>query len=319
MAKKKAVRKIVKVVAKHEEEKVFNINVLSYFLTGEKKMDNTGDYDLWVEGNKLYFEGTGPVCCIAIKDAKGNIAINGDEEDWEDNKDTVLEDLQNQAGTVTTSFRCLASADIDINDVEIVHLSEDLDQSWRKKDKGFADVEKNIPAGATLSVNRNYSKKTGRHTGAIHHKRIHRAGSMLIEVKGVRYICGQDEDSYFLSQLKTKPKTCAAAFAALVPSKVKAWQKKNGKQAIRQGEWFFIPSDVKLEDDMWFEQVALPMKSTESNAHTATEIQTVKGRQYVRGGIYHEEHNTLHFNPGTQVFEAIESTHVDSWSVQGVD
>lgn len=312
MAKKKAVKVV--------EEIVCQINILEYFITGKKIMDKTGDYDLWVKGNKLYFEGKEHPHVIAIKDKKGNIAINGDEDDWEDEKDAVLEDLQNQKGTVTTSFRCLESADINLDDVEIIHISEDLDKSWYKKDKGFADVEKNVPAGATLSVNRNFSKKTGRHTGAITYKRIHRAGSMLIEVKGIRYICGQDEDSYFLSQLKTKPKTCATAFAALVPSKVKAWQKKNGKQAQRQGEWFFIPSDVKLKDDMWFEDVALPMKSKESNPHSPSFIQAVKGKQYVKGGVYHEEHKTEYLGKnGKDVYEAIESNHVDSWSVQGVD
>jgi hypothetical protein len=311
MAKKK--------VVKQEEEIVCRVNVLEYFLSGKKEMDKTGDYDLWVKGNKLWFEGKESPHVIAIKDASGKIAINGDEDDWEDDKDIVLEELQNQKNTVTTSFRCIESAGINLDDIEIVHISEDLDKCWYKKDEGFADVEKNIPAGATLTVNRNYSKKTGRHSGAITYKRIHRAGSLLIKVANTYYICGQDDDSYFLSQLKTKPKTCLKAFQALVPSKVKAWEKKNGKQAERQGEWFFIPSDVKLKEENWFEDTALPMKSDESHPHTPSYIQSVKGKQYVKGGVYHEEHQTTYLIPNSQVFEAIESNHVDSWSVQGVD
>ena len=316
MAKKKVVKK--KVVKKVSPDRVFNIDIFKYFTTGSKEISMERDYELIVEGNKLIFEKDQETI-LAVKDKRGNFAVNGDDLEYDMDRDEEIEKLQNLDNSITTSFEVLNQADIVLSDFEIVDIAKDLYISLKPKDKGFKDLEKNVPQGATLSVYRNYIKKTNSHSGKVYLKKVHRAGSMLVKYKGVSYICGMDDESYFCSKLKGKPKTVDAAFKSLKPRRVLDWEKKANKTATRQGEWFFIPTDVKMDSNKVLEEEPLPLKTPDSNAHDAKYYQKIKGRHYVKENIHHEEHGYTYLKPMTQVHEAIENLAKGSWSVTGVD
>lgn len=316
MSKPKKVAKVAEV----KPERVYNIDVLEYWKTGKKEM--TGDFSLIAEGNKLFYNN-GSDKLIAIIDKKKHIVINGDEEDWDDDREAIVEELQNQEKAITTSFECLDNAGIDSDNMEVLDVTKDIHEKVEKKDARFANLENTVPQGATVTQYRNYSKKTRKHTGMVYLKRVHRAGGMLVKANNKTYVCSMDDDSYYAIELKTNPKTLNAAYTSLKPLKVRKWEKENKKHCQRQGEWYFIPAPkVKIdatEEGPGFEDMALPMKSADSNAHTAEYYQQIKKKHYVSSSIAHDEHGTFYFDERTMVYEAVENLAVNSWSVQGVD
>jgi hypothetical protein len=314
MAKKK--------VVKAKPERVYNFNMMEYFLRGYKGFDMTKDYDLIVEGNKLIFNKDSEDI-IALKSGKF-IAINGDELEWDDDRDMVITELQQEDNAITTSFEIFNQANIDMDKIEIITISKDFSATVKPKHHKFKDFEKNQEQGTEITIYRNWSKKTKSYSGAITAKSAHRAGCMLFKYKGAHYLCGMDESSYFCTELKNKSKTIDAAFKSLKPNRVYKWEKESGKQAYRQGEWFFIPAPKNFEfnEELCLIDLPLPMKNADSHTHTPDKLQSVgkkNQKHYVQGCVYHEEHNSLYLKPDNAIFEAIENTAVNSWSIDGVD
>lgn len=288
---------------------IFNINILEFFNSGKKV--RAEDSSLFVREGVLYsdrdeYDREVDEVAIGVK-SNGYTMINGDDVDHgEETRDELQYGHDKE---ITTSFSCLKSAGLDLNSIKVIQVTKDLSSTAYPKGKNFKGFEKNIPQGATYSEGLNEKEE-------ITYKSYHRAGSMLIESEGVRYICGMDGGNYFVSQLKTKPKNVDGAFKSLKPKRVLAYEKESGKQALRQGEWFFIL--VAMEASAMEEDVALPLQADGGNEHTVDLYEESKGRHYCKGDVFHEEHNTLHLGLNV-LHEAIQNTASGSWSVEGVD
>lgn len=292
MAKKKTI-----------ESGIYNIDLLEFFKTG--KRNKIGEPPLRIDGNILYVEDM----LIAVK--SGNFTmLNGDDNDLSCDAESVRDELQPcSAKEITTSFECLKNAGLSLESIKVIHSTEDLRRSVSVGSKGFKDFEKTVPQGAT------YSEYVAWNESKPNQKSYHRAGSMLIEYKGTNYICGMDDDSYFVSKLSNHPKSVEGAFKSLKPKRVNNYEKESGKQAKRQGEWFFIPVD--MEADNMKHNYALPLQTKGGNKHIIEHYEESNGKHYCKGLVGHEDHQELEL--GDVLHEAIQSTALDSWSVQGVD
>ncbi len=300
--------------SKKKDKEVYNFDMLEYFKTGEKQKKED---DPWVEGGILYVnEGYGSDAkplALAIKSGE-YMMINGDDVgEGEGERD----DLQTSGDyEITTSFECLGHAKLDLAQIKVVDMTQDeSDNIYREKEgaktaaiKKFKDFEKSIPQGATYTEYKDDD-------GSIREKSYHRAGSMLMKCQGASYICGQDEDSYFVSKLKTNPKNVTDAFKSLKPRRLNDWEKKTGKVAVRQGEWFFIPLEDVTATKM--RRHSLPVNQTGGHKHMVEKYEESEGRYYCMGEVNHDDHATLEL--GTVLHEAVQNTALDSWSQEGVD
>ncbi len=296
------------------DNNIFNFDIIEFFKTGKKIMLDKYEEScpLIVDGNVLYYSSN-PIrqeksIAIGIKSGKF-IMINGDDDDLDDAEGTrdILQKYQDKE--ITTSFQCLKQAGLDLNKIKVINITKDLSRSLGCNSKGFKGFEKTVPQGAT------YKESRRGETNRLIEKSYHRAGSLLFEHNDVYYICSMDEDSYFCSELKTRPKTVDKAFRSLKPKRVLAYEKASGKQARRQGEWFFIPTKLKIED--MDENISLPLQKKGGNEHFAHSYKQIKGRHYCSDCVIHTEHLTIFF--GNNIYEAIQNTAIGSWSVQGVD
>lgn len=129
---------------------------------------------------------------------------------------------------------------------------------------------------------------------------VHYLGETLFKVNRRLYVCGLDRNDdpskrmFYMCQLPTthKPKTVDEALEGLRPKIVP-------KGSPRQGEWFFVPTDLRRKAELkktpiWFasaqEQRAVVTPSTR---HVAAEVCFVENAVYVRGTIRDDEHDTL--------------------------
>jgi hypothetical protein len=325
-AAKKSQKKVVrKKVAIRKPERVENINLIEYFKTGKKQHVEAGVY---IEGNVLFcitdYPKDGDVVPVAIKVGE-YVIINGDDVD--DNVgdfDETVENLQDCGDKeITTSFKCLVNAGIDLQKIKVLDITKDLDVSIKLGEKGFDEFDSTVPQGATLTLYPNQFYDV--HEDAddydeeeyekIVEKRYHRAGCMLIREGKHSYICGMDDESYFVTKLPKNTTTIDKAFQSLKPKAVQQWEKKNKKQARRQGEWFFLPTDIKKIKGM--RKKALPLWKDGGNKHIAQSYAVQDDRNYVKGFVTHIDHTTEYLCD--VIHEAIMNTALGSWSEQGVD
>lgn len=153
----------------------------------------------------------------------------------------------------------------------------------------------------------------------------HRASSVLIKDNKEKFsiIIGQDEGTYFGSQLVDNPKSMEDGFTSLKPKSI-----RNLKKFQRQGEWFIIPvakKDVpKVEECLCTSQeyLELPRDSVDSNIHEikSTDIRvSPNGKIYANNGsLIHSagEHEDVTWK-GWVTF--VKNTAVRSFSQSGVD
>lgn len=156
-----------------------------------------------------------------------------------------------------------------------------------------------------------------------HNKNWHRAASVLFVYDGRMIIMGQDEGSYFGSEIvyDESIKTVTQAFKALMPKHL--WRKKGVK---RQGEWFFVPVKEKnipaahkclcLDSYIW-----LTRDDAESAMHTISsdDIRIFENKVFAFDpDMEHSEgdHASIQFE-GWCTFER--NTAIRSYSEQGVD
>ncbi len=296
--------------SKKKVEEICNFDMLEFYKTGEK---NKKQDEPWIEGGILYVtDGYGKEAkklALAIKSGV-YMMINGDDVgEGEGERD----DLQTSGKhEITTSFLCLDHAKLDLAQIKVIDMTQDTsDNAYAtgKNEKRFRDFEKNIPQGASY-----YEYKDD--DGKIREKSYHRAGSMLMKCEGASYICGQDEDTYFVSKLKTNPKNVTDAFKSLKPRRLNDWEKKTGKIAVRQGEWFFIPLEGVTATKM--RRHSLPVNQTGGHKHMVEKYEESEGRHYCMGDVNHDEHATLELEKDV-LYEAVQNTALDSWSQEGVD
>jgi hypothetical protein len=86
---------------------------------------------------------------------------------------------------------------------------------------------------------------------------VHFTGATLFEVDGKQFLFDIDRREVkhgifnpFLVKMPKPCKTIAAAYVALKPKAVRDAEKK-GLKVLRQGEWFFIPTERKIKHDVW--------------------------------------------------------------------
>jgi len=320
MATKKLVKKPQKKVIKKKialsksPKRIENIDLVKYFRTGEYVPFT--DY-MYIDGNLLHvytnYPRIGDTKLAAVKSGKYTI-INGDSPidrigEFED----VVEELQKHGDNeITTSFECLKNAGINVQKMEVLDLTEDFDVSTYYGEEKFDEFESTIPQGATITY---YRTNPTKDNDSITQKRAHRAGSMLVREFNDYYICGMDGLSYFVTKLPKKVTTVDKAFSILKPNEVHEWEKKNKTQAKRQGEWFFIPTDLRKVKGM--RKKALPLWKDGGNKHVADYYAVVDGKHYVKGDVTHVDHKPEYL--GYVIHEAIMNTAKGSWSMQGVD
>lgn len=138
-------------------------------------------------------------------------------------------------------------------------------------------------------------------TGELIKYEEHRLGAAVIEFKGKYYLSSIDsgakgQGGYFLVELPKNARTVANAFDLLFPEELNP-----NCPYVRQGEFFFVPTDMKTTDLLPMEprfedknNIAryFPNAGT-GHAHMATEIRHTGEDIYVRGTIRHTEHKML--------------------------
>ena len=163
----------------------------------------------------------------------------------------------------------------------------------------------------------------------------HVLGAAVIEQEGKYYLCGLDGGTYFVCQLPRKPRNCDDAYEILKPREVRAAEKQ-GIVVPRQGEWFFVPTDMdddrlasllswtktKLAEHSKVE--ALPHEK-DGNLHVCRHLSLQNGKRiYARGKVFHRspftgqrtgQHQTVDL--GDQWHVAYHNTAVRSWSMSG--
>jgi hypothetical protein len=330
MAKKVAVKKTQKKVVKKKvvfkaPVRLENFDLVKYFKTGEK--EHSDDW-AFVEGNIMSvitnFPKTGNTTPVGIK-VDGYIIINGDDvADNVGDFSDVQEKLQDYSDNeITTSFKCLQNAGINLQKIRVLETTKDLDVNIERGHKGFEEFESTVPQGATYKEYPSYDYDLepeddgydSEIANQIVSKRYHRAGCMLLKEGKYSYICGMDEDSYFITRLPKHAKTIDAAFKSLKPKAVIAWETKNDTIAKRQGEWFFIPTELTKVKGM--RRKGLPLWKDGGQKHMPDSYAVVDGKNYVKGGVYHNDHVTTQL--GDVIHEAHMNTATGSWSEQGVD
>lgn len=171
----------------------------------------------------------------------------------------------------------------------------------------------------------------------------HRMGGVVIRWHGAYFVIGTDEGAYFMSQLPRSVGSVEEALESLRPAEV-SQAIENGLEVKRQGEWFFIPTDLTEEDVMerlGYSFVTHLRKSTvqrdlpkqqdsSDNVHVARLAALPDGSLpdpiIATGKVYHRhdipwlrgtstgEHRSLDLNG---FYIAMPNTAVQSWSIGG--
>ena len=162
------------------------------------------------------------------------------------------------------------------------------------------------------------------------------------------FLSSMDGQNYFLTELPKPAKTVQAAFDMLRPGLA---QGEEGKDYLRQGEWFFIPVKLTLfasykiktsgkgmekqerratwkesKDKVYIHNIPvtfLPSHNQDPH-HYATEYGNIidgggANPFVVRGTVRHSngEHRMLKLGNGREWYIAVESNHVRSWGASG--
>jgi hypothetical protein len=162
----------------------------------------------------------------------------------------------------------------------------------------------------------------------------HLLGGALLNWEGSQWLCGMDDDSYFVSKLAGRHRTIADAYAGLKPKQVRQAE-KDGKTIHRQGEWYFIETGMSDRDfaDMVGCRVKdlngcmahpgakrrafehpLPRSSDSSNPHRVRHMQ-YGNRVYAKGRVRHPEHPMVLL--GQQWHQVYKNTEEISFSFKG--
>ncbi len=129
-------------------------------------------------------------------------------------------------------------------------------------------------------------------------------------------LVGRDERQLFMCELPRPVASVKAAHEAL-----RAPQAKKSKSAldrpIRQGEWFFVvptASEIERLHKSLRSNLTIIRKRTSINSmipragkpHIADEIVLSEGKVFVRGGVRHPDHKTIHIAQWRRVYRNLE-------------
>ena len=152
------------------------------------------------------------------------------------------------------------------------------------------------------------------------------------------FICGMDDNQYFISELPGRPQTVEQAFNALKPAEVKQAE-TDGRQVERQGDWFFIHQVGKgKEAKNIYKQMRQGFDLTDQSngegaSHIATrgalaneiifkEAHAFNGKALlVSGQIRHSSREPpmlkLSYAENPEIWQACINTAKNSWSMGG--
>lgn len=147
---------------------------------------------------------------------------------------------------------------------------------------------------------------------------VHYLGETLFKAGRHLYVCGLDRNDnpanrmFYMCRLPSslKPKTVDEALEGLRPSDVP-------KGSPRQGEWFFVPSIIKLKPDLKKTPIWHAASKKQSNVitpstrHVAQEMAFALDCVYVRGTIKDDEHDTLKL--GKVWHRVVKNLAVEGW------
>jgi hypothetical protein len=131
------------------------------------------------------------------------------------------------------------------------------------------------------------------------------------------FLCGMDEQHYFIAQLPHGVSSVHGARDALRAPQVPQALRVRGSRIVRQGEWFFLPPTArdraeietamrsgKVHRSVGIAQAALLNRG--GRPHVADEVLVVPDagspvpRIYVRGSVRHPDHRTVTFREFTR-------------------
>lgn len=141
-----------------------------------------------------------------------------------------------------------------------------------------------------------------------------RPESCVIRLGRTYYLSSMDGNNYFISQLPRKVLTVDEAFESLKPTEI------NGQGYERQGEWFFVPVDVKVPKKEIRKQKYLENRNKAlPKHHYARDYALIFGYKHplVRGTVRHTQRDHPMLKLGEQWYMAIESNHKGSWGAIG--
>lgn len=251
---------------------------------------------------------------------KALVLINADDSGWLDNMLSIVESFS-EMDMPLVSFECLGQMfDTDAEGVAKLVGTGKLKLLDYTSDETipFTDEEKKL-AKKKDSLKKMKAPKLG---FSIVGEGWHRSGTCLFQnAKGVCFIFGQDEGTYFGCELPEPVTTIQQAFECLTPKEVR------GKPFQRQGEWFAVPVDKKQVPEtkdcalQWDDMAILPLDDPDSNHHV---LHTRDGRVGKDGKVYvhnctvsHNDHADMELSDGWYTF--YRNTAVRSVSQEGVD
>lgn len=158
-----------------------------------------------------------------------------------------------------------------------------------------------------------------------HVREEHTLGAVLLEHRGRFFLSSLDDNeswrrrSYFLSELPREVQTVEAAYESLVPDEVRAWREgKENPPERRQGEWFFLPSELETRH---LPRPTYRMAQLLETAHYVTELRQ-NGDLYSRGVVRHRpeqrraQHGILRLGPDWH--RAVRNLALGSWNATGL-
>lgn len=117
---------------------------------------------------------------------------------------------------------------------------------------------------------------------------------LLMSRDGHRFLCGHDERDWFVAEVAERVSTVRAARQALMPPAVREVARRVSPAAtecrknplfVRQGEWFFVPTDRELPEEVILRDEPL-QRSGGSKPHVCDELCREGGELvYVVGGL----------------------------------
>lgn len=143
-----------------------------------------------------------------------------------------------------------------------------------------------------------------------------RPESAVLRYKGKYYLSSMDGFNYFISLLPRAVKAVEEAFASLIPKEAQ------GKEYKRQGEWFFVPSEVpkvEISGCLIEKQATLKSRVNPTGHHYVRDLVTRPRfkNPLVRGTVRHTEKDHGMLKLGEMWHVAVESRHKGSWGASG--
>jgi hypothetical protein len=126
-------------------------------------------------------------------------------------------------------------------------------------------------------------------------------------------LCGKDEQHLFVAPLAARVSTVHQAHAALFNPVVKQAEARAGAEAVRQGEWFFVPARAEQlaviaaqAGKSVFVRIHVPVTDGQGarrgRPHRVDELVVIGAEVFARGSVRHPDHKTVRLGEWHQVF-----------------